>query len=99
MMLDVICPSLPGYGFSESPLQRVGVWKIATVWNELMIRFGYERYFAQGGDWGSAVATTAIGLQDLGQCAMLMPHMPNAGVPKEALLNPTGGDISHPCRR
>ena len=90
---DVICPSLPGYGFSAKPTATGwGVEKIATVWNELMIRLGYERYFAQGGDWGSAV-TTAIGLQNLGQCAGIHVNMPNAGAPKEALLNPTERDM------
>jgi pimeloyl-ACP methyl ester carboxylesterase len=90
---DVICPSLPGYGFSAKPIATGwGVEKIATAWNELMIRLGYERYFAQGGDWGSAV-TTAIGLQNLGQCAGIHVNMPNAGAPKEALLNPTERDM------
>ena len=86
---DVVCPSLPGYGFSAKPTTTGwGVEKIATVWNELMIRLGYARYFAQGGDWGSAV-TTAIGLQDLGQCAGIHVNMPNAGAPKDALTNAT----------
>jgi pimeloyl-ACP methyl ester carboxylesterase len=89
---DVVCPSLPGYGFSAKPTTTGwGVEKIATVWNELMIRLGYARYFAQGGDWGSAV-TTAIGLQDLGQCAGIHVNMPNAGAPKDALTNPTERD-------
>ena len=89
---DVVCPSLPGYGFSAKPVTTGwDVEKIATVWNELMIRLGYARYFAQGGDWGSAV-TTAIGLQDLGQCAGIHVNMPNAGAPKEALAKPTERD-------
>src|ERR1019366_3209638 len=60
----VVCPSLPGYGFSDKP-ERTGwnVPRIATAWAELMGRLGYERYGAQGGDWGAAV-TTAIGRQD-----------------------------------
>ena len=60
----VVCPSLPGYGWSERPT-RAG-WKvprIARAWAELMARLGYDRYGAQGGDWGASV-TTSIGEQD-----------------------------------
>jgi len=88
----VVCPSLPGYGFSGKPNDTGwGVEKIAKVWDELMRRLGYPRYFAQGGDWGSAV-TTAIGLQNLGRCAGLHVNMPSAGPTQEALENPTERD-------
>ena len=88
----VICPSLPGYGFSDKPTQTGwGVEKIAEVWNELMLRLGYESYLAQGGDWGSAV-TTAIGIQSKGACVGLHVNMPNAGATKEALANPAEAD-------
>ncbi len=64
----VVCPSLPGYGFSGKPATTGwGIEKIAETWNQLMLRLGYEQYFAQGGDWGSAV-TSAIGEQNLGNC-------------------------------
>lgn len=57
----VVCPSLPGYGFSGKPPQAGwGVEKIADVFTELMGGLGYPRFGAQGGDWGSAI-TTAIG--------------------------------------
>jgi pimeloyl-ACP methyl ester carboxylesterase len=49
---DVVCPSLPGYGFSGKP--RGTGWsidKIAVAWETLMGRLGYDRYGAQGGDW------------------------------------------------
>ena len=56
----VIAPSLPGYGFSDKPTRTGwGVERIARAWVELMRRLGYDRFVAQGGDWGSAV-TTAI---------------------------------------
>jgi epoxide hydrolase len=85
----VICPSLPGYGFSGKPEKPGwGVEKIAEVWNKLMQRLGYDAYLAQGGDWGSAV-TTAIGLQNLGQCQGLHLNMVSARPPKSALENPT----------
>ena len=55
----VVCPSLPGYGFSSKPSTRGrGVPWIAEAWATLMSRLGYERFGAQGGDWGSAVTTT-----------------------------------------
>ena len=48
----VVCPTLPGYGFSGKPTQiGWGVEKIAKAWDELMVRLGYETYGAQGGDW------------------------------------------------
>ena len=52
----VVCPSLPGYGFSDKA-DRPG-WstkRIAGAWAELMERLGYERYGAHGGDWGSPI--------------------------------------------
>jgi epoxide hydrolase len=60
----VVCPSLPGYGFSDKPARRGwGVEKIASAWTELMARLGYERYGAVGSDWGTSI-TTSIGQQD-----------------------------------
>jgi pimeloyl-ACP methyl ester carboxylesterase len=52
----VVCPSLPGFGFSGKP-DSAG-WnaeRIADAWDELMGRLGYARYGAQGGDWGYLV--------------------------------------------
>ncbi|MGI9598042.1 MAG: epoxide hydrolase family protein, partial [Acidimicrobiales bacterium] len=73
---DVICPSLPGYGFSGKPTTTGwGVAKVAETWVELMARLGYERYGAQGGDWGAAV-TTAIGGIDPAHCAGIHLNMP-----------------------
>ncbi len=64
----VICPSLPGFGFSGKPAESgCGVAKIADMWAELMARLGYDRYIAQGGDWGSSV-TSCIGRQDPDHC-------------------------------
>ena len=72
----VVCPSLPGYGFSGKPKQSGWtVEKIARAWSELMLRLGYQRYYAQGGDWG-AVVTTAIALQDTEHCHGVHLNMP-----------------------
>jgi pimeloyl-ACP methyl ester carboxylesterase len=60
----VVCPSLPGYGFSDAPAEPGwGIERIASAWAELMARLGYERYGAQGSDWGTSVSTL-IGRQD-----------------------------------
>jgi epoxide hydrolase len=60
----VVCPSLPGYGFSDKPSEAGwGIDRIADAWTTLMARLGYERYGAQGGDWGAAVST-AVGQRD-----------------------------------
>ena len=65
----VVCPSLPGFGFSAKPTTTGwGIDRIAATWGKLMARLGYDRYGAQGGDWGSAV-TTAIGALDAEHCA------------------------------
>jgi pimeloyl-ACP methyl ester carboxylesterase len=60
---NVVIPSIPGYGFSGRPTSTG--WdpdRIARAWAELMHRLGYERYVAQGGDWGSVI-TEAMGRQ------------------------------------
>jgi pimeloyl-ACP methyl ester carboxylesterase len=65
----VVCPSLPGFGFSAKPQTAGwGVDRIARAWASLMDRLGYPRYGAQGGDWGSAV-TTSLGALDSAHCA------------------------------
>ena len=85
----VVCPSLPGYGFSGKPRRTGwGVEKIGEAWDTLMARLGYERYVAQGGDWGSAV-TTAIGMQSRSHCIGIHVNMPIAGVPQGSLANPS----------
>ena len=57
----LVIPSLPGYGFSSKPaVAGWGVERIAVAWAQLMDRLDYDRYGAQGGDWGSVV-TAALG--------------------------------------
>jgi pimeloyl-ACP methyl ester carboxylesterase len=54
---DLVIPSLPGFGFS-SPVTEPG-WgprRMAGALAELMRRLGYQRYGAQGGDYGAFVA-------------------------------------------
>ena len=52
----VIVPSLPGYGFSGPTIEPGwDVQRVAAAWKTLMGRLGYDRYGAQGGDWGAMV--------------------------------------------
>jgi pimeloyl-ACP methyl ester carboxylesterase len=54
----VVCPSLPGYGFSDKPaVAGWGVERIADAWAELMARLGHRRYGAAGSDWGTTIST------------------------------------------
>jgi pimeloyl-ACP methyl ester carboxylesterase len=74
----VVCPALPGYGFSGKPAAPGwGVEKIADAWAELASRLGYDSYVAQGGDWGSAV-TTALGVRDPTHCRAIHVNMVSA---------------------
>jgi len=60
---DVVIPSMPGYGFSGKPRDLGwGPARIAQAWDTLMKRLGYQRYVAQGGDWG-AIVTDLMGVQ------------------------------------
>jgi pimeloyl-ACP methyl ester carboxylesterase len=55
----LIVPSLPGYGWSDKPASTGwGVPRIARAWDTLVHELGYDRYGAQGGDWGASVTTT-----------------------------------------
>lgn len=72
----VVAPSLPGFGFSERPSATGwNVERIAKAWTTLMGRLGYERWVAQGGDWGAAV-TTGIGVLKPEACAAIHVNMP-----------------------
>ncbi|KMS53003.1 epoxide hydrolase family protein [Sphingobium cupriresistens] len=82
----LVIPSLPGYGFSDKPAATGwGVEKIADAWITLMRRLGYDRFFAQGGDWGAAV-TTAIAMAAPPELAGIHLNMP--------LVFPEAGDFA-----
>ncbi|MBV9326176.1 MAG: epoxide hydrolase [Chloroflexi bacterium] len=55
----VVAPSLPGYTLSFKPGQpRFGIAEIGAAFLELMRDvLGYNRFLAQGGDWGAFVST------------------------------------------
>jgi len=59
----VVIPSGAGYGFSGKPTEPGwGPARMASAWTVLMRRLGYDRFTAQGGDWGGFV-TNAIAEQ------------------------------------
>jgi pimeloyl-ACP methyl ester carboxylesterase len=91
----VVAISLPGFGFSEKPRERG--WnpeKMAGVIAKLMARLGYQKYGAQGGDWGGIISRL-IALNDAPHVAGLHLNFcitgappganPNEGVPENEL--------------
>ncbi len=72
----VVAPSLPGYGFSGKPASPgTSVVKIGHMWGQLMDRLGYDRYVAQGGDWGSII-TQSMGQTETRHCAGIHITLP-----------------------
>lgn len=52
----VVAPSLPGFGFSGKPAEiGYNPERMAHSLAALMDRLGYDRYGAQGGDWGAII--------------------------------------------
>lgn len=79
---DVVIPSMPGFGFSGKPTTTG--WnpsRIANAWVTLMKRLGYEKFFAQGGDWG-AMVTDLMAVQSPDSLLGIATNFP-IGVPAE----------------
>jgi pimeloyl-ACP methyl ester carboxylesterase len=86
----VVCPSMPGYGFSEaSKSPGMTPASIAKLQVQLMAKLGYKNYIAQGGDWGSMVSTE-MARADQSNCAGLHLNMLIA-LPPEGDNNAMGG--------
>ncbi|MGC2130269.1 MAG: epoxide hydrolase [Candidatus Aquilonibacter sp.] len=86
----IVIPSLPGHGFSPAPT-ALG-WdpvRIAKAWLVLMDRLGYDRFVAQGGDWGANV-TQELALLDPTRVLAIETNMPGT-VPAEILAAAKSG--------
>jgi hypothetical protein len=85
----VVAPSIPGYGWSGPTRQRGWhIRRVAGALATLMAELGYDRYGAQGGDWG-AIATAHLGARDAEHLLGLHLNMANAPRPRgfdDALL-------------
>ncbi|MEM7466337.1 MAG: epoxide hydrolase family protein [Pseudomonadota bacterium] len=81
----LVLPTIPGYGFSAKPTNTGwGIERIGRAWGKLMAELGYKQYFAQGGDWGSAV-THSMAVTETAHC--IGSHVNMALVsPSEAVL-------------
>lgn len=85
----LVCPSLPGFGFSGKPIAPGWTLdRIGRAWGTLMARLGYDRYYAQGGDWG-AVVTMSIGMTETVHCAGIHTNMPLVDLTPEMIANAT----------
>ena len=87
----VVIPSLPGFAFSDKPSETGwDVARVAKAWATLMQRLGYERWVAQGGDWGSGVTHALAHLRPPGLIAahvnwpfVFPPKLPENPTPTE----------------
>jgi pimeloyl-ACP methyl ester carboxylesterase len=87
---DLVIPSMPGYGFSGQPTTTG--WdpqRISRAWITLMKRLGYNRYVAQGGDWGDLV-TELMAVQAPPELIGIHTNMP-AAVPAGVMKAINGG--------
>jgi pimeloyl-ACP methyl ester carboxylesterase len=81
---------MPGYGFSGKPTTTGwGPERIASTWDVLMKRLGYDRYVAQGGDWG-ALIVDAMGVQAPPGLLGIHSNMAGAVPPEINALASTG---------
>ncbi|XP_057678812.1 epoxide hydrolase 1-like isoform X2 [Corythoichthys intestinalis] len=64
LVFEVVCPSIPGYGYSEAPHKK-GFDSIcaARIFHKLMRRLGFQQFYAHGGDWGWLVTTNMAQLK------------------------------------
>jgi len=80
----LVIPSIPGYGYSSEPTTLDGdPIRIAKAWVALMQRLGYNKFVAQGGDWGASI-TQQLALLAPTQMLAIHSNMPGT-VPADTL--------------
>ncbi|KAI8875385.1 alpha/beta-hydrolase [Backusella circina FSU 941] len=90
----VVVPSLPGYGFSDSPKKPgCSVVQIAELFHHLMLKLGYEKYIVHGTDWGSTIGKV-MALKYTENCMGFHTNMPIIAPPFPTLSN----ILSHPLQ-
>jgi pimeloyl-ACP methyl ester carboxylesterase len=98
----VVIPSLPGFGFSDKPAEAGwNVARTARAWGTLMQRLGYDRWVAQGGDWGSGVTHALAHIRPQGLVAahvnwpFVFPEkLPDSPTPAEQAAIEAAADFS-----
>ncbi|XP_034407630.1 epoxide hydrolase 1 [Cyclopterus lumpus] len=66
LVFEVICPSIPGYGYSDAPhKQGFDSLAAARIFLTLMERLGFSQFYLQGGDWGSLITTNMAQMKPL----------------------------------
>ncbi|XP_033100246.1 epoxide hydrolase 1-like [Anneissia japonica] len=57
-VFELICPTIPGFTFSEASHKKgLNALAVARIYDKLMKRLGFDKYYIQGGDWGAAIVT------------------------------------------
>lgn len=80
----LVLPSIPGFGLS-GPTRETG-WeyhRVGAAFAELMERLGYQRYGAQGGDWGSAISRELGRIHPDRIIGVHLNHIPGSSVTEE----------------
>jgi len=89
----LVIPTIPGYGFSGKPTSAgTSAENVGKMWGKLMARLGYDRYVAQGGDWG-ALITQCMGITETEHCAAIHTNMPLAPPDEEGMQDMTDYEV------
>jgi microsomal epoxide hydrolase len=93
----VVVFSMPGYGFSGPTTERgIDVAKVAAAVADVMAQLGYDRYLAQGGDWG-ALVVRHLGEHHAPQVAAIHTNMlfaPFDGDPADAMTGVSESELA-----
>jgi pimeloyl-ACP methyl ester carboxylesterase len=82
----LVVPAIPGFGFSGPTASRGwGQQRVAATWATLMAGLGYDRYGAQGGDWGSGISRLLAAAAPDHVVGVHVNYLPSMGTPTEPL--------------